>query len=199
MARGRAVAMGRARARSARRDPSTESSSSSPSPDPPTPPRAKKRTRQGRGVHSQKKARSTGCKGKGKGKGRSEAAWGTTDPNTQYPDFSHNWGPTQPLDYNAVPTQYFQQVYPPELVDLIVDQTNLYAQQRGVTGWVDTTAREIEAFLGIVMATSIHRVPRLNNIWSSDWVLGSSLHQEALLAAVVQSPPCRQHSGTRSH
>ncbi len=37
--------------------------------------------------------------------------------------------------------------------------------------WV-TTAEEMGAFLGFVMATSIHRVPRLNNIWSSDWVLG---------------------------
>ena len=53
-----------------------------------------------------------------------------------------------------------------------MQQTNIYAQQRGVTGWVDATVREIEAFLGFVMATSVHRVPRLNNIWSSDWVLG---------------------------
>lgn len=28
------------------------------------------------------------------------------------------------------------------------------------------------AFLGFIMATSIYKVPRLNNIWSSDWVLG---------------------------
>ena len=68
------------------------------------------------------------------------------------------------------PTQFFTQVYPPELIDLIVEQTNLYAEQRGVTGWVDTTAMEIKAFLGFVMATSVHRVPRLNNIWSSDWI-----------------------------
>ena len=53
-----------------------------------------------------------------------------------------------------------------------MEQTNLYAEQRGVTGWVDTTAGDIEAFLGFVMATSVHRVPRLNNIWSSDWILG---------------------------
>ncbi len=37
---------------------------------------------------------------------------------------------------------------------------------------METTAREIEAFLGFVMATSVHRVPHLRNIWSSDWVLG---------------------------
>ncbi len=78
----------------------------------------------------------------------------------------------QPLPYSAVPTQYFQQVYPPMLVNTIVEQTSLYAQQCGVTEWVDTTAEEMGAFLGFVMATSIHRVPRLNNIWSSDWVLG---------------------------
>ncbi len=71
--------------------------------------------------------------------------------------------------------------------------------QWGVTGWVDTTAREIETFLGFVLATLIHRVPRLNNIWLGAWGsrTSGSLHQDAFLAAVVQSPPCRQHSGTR--
>ena len=43
------------------------------------------------------------------------------------------------LPYHAAPTEFFTQVYPPELIDLIVEQTNLYAEQRGVTGWVDTT------------------------------------------------------------
>ena len=32
--------------------------------------------------------------------------------------------------------------------------------------------RKMETFLGFVMATSVHRVTRLNNIWSSDWILG---------------------------
>ncbi len=107
-------------------------------------------TRKGISGSATKKAR-----GKGKGKEKavvesSDEDWDTIDPNTQYPDFTHDWGPTQPLPYSAVPTQYFQQVYPPMLVDTIVEQTNLYAQQRGVTGWVDTTAEEMGAFLGFV-------------------------------------------------
>jgi len=123
--------------------------------------------------------RAGGYKGKGKGKGKGKRIteetaselWGTTDPVTTYPDFHHEFGPSQILPYHAAPTEFFNQVYTQELIDLIVEQTNLYAEQRGVTGWVDTTAMEIKAFLGFVMATSVHRVPRLNNIWSSDWIL----------------------------
>ena len=119
------------------------------------------------------KGKATGsAKGKGKPKQRTSALWNTTDPATTYPEFDHEYGPTIALSYDAAPTDFFTQVYPPQLIDLIVEQTNVYAEQRGVTGWVDTTAREIEAFLGFVMATSVHSVPRLNNIWSSDWILG---------------------------
>ena len=158
----------------ARRDLSPEGLDSSPSPEPPTPPGGRKRTRRGRGI-----LRTSSCKGKGKGKGKRKAAkesteivWSTQDPKTKYPDFPHSWGPTRPLPYNAEPTQYFEQVYPHRLVEMIVQQTNLYANQRGVTDWEDTSVREIKAFLGFVMATSIQRVPRLNDIWSGDWVLG---------------------------
>ena len=119
--------------------------------------------------------RAGGYKGKGKGervaKETASELWGTTDPVTTYPDFHHEFGPSLMLPYHAAPTEFFTQVYPPELIDLIVEQTNLYAEQRGVTGWVDTIATEIKAFLGFVMATSVHRLSRLNNIWSSDWIL----------------------------
>jgi len=94
-----------------------------------------------------------------------------SDPVTTYPDFHHELGPSLLLPYCVAPTEFFTQVYPPELIDLIVEQTNLYAEQRGVTGWVDTTAMEIKAFLGFVILMSVHCVPRLNNIWSSDWIL----------------------------
>ena len=112
-------------------------------------------------------------KGKGKGKGREKASevWTTDDPGTTYPDFSSPFGPTLELPYDAPPVDYLNQVYPPHLVTLLVEQTNLYAHQRGVSGWVDTTATEMMAFLCFVMATAIHRVPRLNNIWCADWVL----------------------------
>lgn len=65
----------------------------------------------------------------------------------------------------------FSQVYP-RLIDVIVEQTHLYTVQQRVPGWVETTAREIGAFLGFVMATPLNRVPRLWNIWSNNWVLG---------------------------
>ena len=104
--------------------------------------------------------------------GKRDGFWVKTDPGTTYPNFLEEFGPTLPLPYNSAPEQFFSQVYPPLLIDLLVEQTNLYAAQRGVAGWEDTTVREMTAFLGFVMATSIHQVPRLKNIWSTDWVLG---------------------------
>ena len=111
-------------------------------------------------------------KGKVNRKNEERTLWDISDPEISYPEFSHGFGPTVSPPYDAAPIEFFSQVYPPPLIDLIVEQTNLYAEQQGATGWVDTTPRELKAFLGFVMATSVHRVPRLNNIWSSDWVLG---------------------------
>ena len=47
----------------------------------------------------------------------------------------------------AEPIDFFARMYPTELVDLIAEQTNLYASQRGTPGWQDMTTREFEAAL----------------------------------------------------
>ena len=157
------------------KQPLPSSPDSSPSPERPRPAGRKRKCVTKDGGPQQKKSCTTGGrKGKGKATERANKLWTTDNPATAYPHFSHEFefGPTVSLPYDAAPTDFFAQVYPPQLIDLIVEQTNLYAEQRGVAGWVDTTAGEMEAFLGFVMATSVHRVPRLNNIWSSDWILG---------------------------
>ena len=127
----------------------------------------KKSDRGARGKTRKQKKKTRSKKG-----GKRESSWVKTDPGTTYPRFLEECGPTLSLPYNFAPEQFFNQVYPPRLIDLLVEQTNLYAAQRRVAGWEDTTEREMIAFLGFVMATSIHRVPQFNNIWSSDWVLG---------------------------
>ena len=153
------------------KQPLPPSPDSSPSPERPRPAGRKRKCVGKDGGSRQKKGCTNGGrKGKGKATERANKLWTTDNPATTYPHFSHEFGPTVSLPYDAAPTDLFAQVYPPQLIDLIVEQTNLHAEQRGVAGWVDTTAGE--AFLGFVMATSVHRVPRLNNIWSSDWIVG---------------------------
>ena len=92
--------------------------------------------------------------------------------SNNYPSFisSSPIGPTVllPLDSSL---EFFHKVFPSQLIDIIVDQTNLYAHQKKVGNWVDTTPVGMNAFIGFVLATAIHRLPRLENYLSSHWVL----------------------------
>ncbi len=89
-------------------------------------------------------------RGKGKGKAQEESKlWGTSDPGNTCPDFAHEFGPTMALPFLAAPMDYLSQVYPAELIDMLVEQTNLYAEQRGVSGWVETTAGRLRHSWGL--------------------------------------------------
>ena len=54
------------------------------------------------------------------------------------------------------------------MIQLIVDQTNLYARQRKVKHWTDTNSKEITAFLGLLVVFSFHHVPSTELYWSTD-------------------------------
>ena len=88
-----------------------------------------------------------------------DGCWVKIDQCTTYPNFLEEFRHTLPLPYNSAPERFLCQVYSPLLIDLLVEQTNLYAAQREVAGWEDTTV-----YLGVVMATSIHQVSQLKNI-----------------------------------
>lgn len=60
----------------------------------------------------------------------------------------------------------------------ILRETNCYACQslrarnKDVRSWKEISLEELKAFLGLLICMSIHRLPRLQDYWSSDWVLG---------------------------
>jgi len=68
---------------------------------------------------------------------------------------------------------YFDHYIPPELIEIVVDQTNLYAKQqiaktpRAVTKnarseeWKLVTVIEMKKFLGLIFVTGIVRKPKL--------------------------------------
>jgi len=74
---------------------------------------------------------------------------------------------------------YFDHYIPPELTEIVVDQTNLYAQQqiakmpRPVTKhahseeWKPVTVIEMKKFLGLIFVTGIVRKPKLELYWST--------------------------------
>ena len=67
-------------------------------------------------------------------------------------------GPTQlPALYS--PSVDFFDLFPHESLLLLVDQTNMYAHQRGKEWDHDTTLEEMRAFLGMLYFIGIHRLP----------------------------------------
>ena len=74
---------------------------------------------------------------------------------------------------------YFDHYIPPELIEIVVDQTNLYTQQqivkmpRPITKharseeWKPVTVIEMKKFLGLIFVTGIVRKPKLELYWST--------------------------------
>ena len=59
-----------------------------------------------------------------------------------------------------------------ELVDEVVFQSNLYAQQQG--RMFQTNAAEIKAFLGINFVMSINKLPTIHHYWETDTYIGNT-------------------------
>ena len=63
---------------------------------------------------------------------------------------------------------FFASFFTEEVIQLLVEQTNLYAQQNKPREWEDTTDAEMTAFLGMLIAMGIHGLPRFRMFWYTD-------------------------------
>lgn len=66
------------------------------------------------------------------------------------------------------PVIYFSQFFDHIVIDLIVQQTNIYAEQKRSHGWSSVDVPEIKAFLGIIVLMGLHPLPTIDLYWSSD-------------------------------
>lgn len=90
-----------------------------------------------------------------------ERLWRKRDIDNSYPlekDF------TVP-DELSTPFQYFSRYFTPELVDLLVQQTNLYSVQE-TTRSICTTVGEIQKFLAVLLYMGICPLPAMDDYWS---------------------------------
>lgn len=55
-----------------------------------------------------------------------------------------------------------------EVVNHIVDNTNLYAAQEGTRGWIPLTAEELKAYFGMLVLMSANPMHQVHLYWSSD-------------------------------
>ena len=71
---------------------------------------------------------------------------------------------------------YFENFFNNDLVNIIVIETNCYAAQKSVLIWEDF--REMKAYLRMLVAMAIHKLPNIGNYFSGDWVLGVPAFQK---------------------
>ncbi|KAL8614015.1 hypothetical protein ACOMHN_023250 [Nucella lapillus] len=80
-------------------------------------------------------------------------------------DFTQPIGPTRPLPLTAKPVDYFLQLFPLAMFQLLVEQTNLYAQQQGAQNFISVTEDKIKAYLGMLFIMGLVVLPSYTDYW----------------------------------
>ncbi|KAF0690958.1 Uncharacterized protein FWK35_00038029, partial [Aphis craccivora] len=93
-------------------------------------------------------------------------------PITPLPDFESSVGPSDSVDTFQCHTPYtiFNYLFSDEIMNMLVEQTNLYSFQRSQkTGkpYTQTNIQELKTFFGINLLMGIKRMPSYRDYWSS--------------------------------
>ena len=92
--------------------------------------------------------------------------------DVQNSEFCEEEGPTHNLPPNSTALDYFKLLLPMALIQLLVHQTNLYAEQCHAEGWDPVTLDEMRAYIGILIIMGVNQLPRYNMYWSKNPFLG---------------------------
>ncbi|XP_022824012.1 piggyBac transposable element-derived protein 4-like [Spodoptera litura] len=68
----------------------------------------------------------------------------------------------------ATPANYFSKMFPDELLEILVTNTNKYAYFKKSKFWKDTNKEELTAFLGIFILMGLNPLADFELYWSSD-------------------------------
>ena len=103
----------------------------------------------------------------------STVRWGNLDKDVvvSFPDFGGQHGPVTLQVTESEPYDFFSLLFPEELWDVLVEQTNIYVAQKQRKSWFnDTNKDEMKAFVGALFFMAIHRLPNFDHYFSRDWV-----------------------------
>src|SRR5215510_10982714 len=98
------------------------------------------------------------------------------DREPRIPPFTGNLGVQFSVENEADVMSYFDRYIPFELIEIVVEQTNLYAQQQIAkmprkrahsVEWKPVTVIKMKKFLGLIFVTGIVRKPKLELYWST--------------------------------
>jgi len=93
---------------------------------------------------------------------------------------------------------YFDHYIPPELIEIVVDQINLYAQQQMVKmprpltkqarseKWKPVTVIEMKKFLSLIFVTGIVRKPKLELYWSTRGIFQTPIFPQTMSRNRIQ-------------
>ena len=97
--------------------------------------------------------------------------------------FSSETGPAVPI--SSDPRELFSLFFDDEVIDIIVRETNVYAQQclvNTTTTW-STTSDEIRAYIGFHILMGINRLPEIRDYWAKD----EKLHYTPIASRISRS------------
>ena len=107
-----------------------------------------------------------------------------SDTLPQWPAFSQPTGPQTSLPPDAPPERFFSEIFSVEVCDLLVAETNRYAQhkirtsppsRRGIlSNWHDTCRQEMMSFIGLILTMGIIQLSDINDYWSTHETLNLS-------------------------
>jgi len=96
------------------------------------------------------------------------------DCQPRIPPFIGNPGVQFAVENKADVMSYFDNYIPPELIEIVVNQTNLYAQRKPVT------VIEMKKFFGLIFVTGIVRKPKLELCWSMRGIFQTAVFPQAM-------------------
>ena len=100
---------------------------------------------------------------------------------------------------NTLPIEIFNQFFDDSIIEMMVNETNRYAQQivlsrqfrrsSRMNRWNDITKEKMETFLGLILVTGLIKYPKMEDYWSLDPIynhplfhqLGMSYNQFSLI------------------
>lgn len=85
--------------------------------------------------------------------------------------FTQSSGPRHFLSKNSDAIDFFNLLFPPELVELITNETNAHVKTcqylgTGPADWVTVTTHEVKGFIGLVILMGIQNLPDPSQYWS---------------------------------
>lgn len=97
-----------------------------------------------------------------------DRTWTTDVENFDELNFGKEIEPTKSYSYQSLPIEYFSNLFPDEIFEMIVEYTNKYAKLKQSKFWSDTHVDEIKAFLAIIILMGINPQSDIELYWSAD-------------------------------